>query len=155
MGDYWDHRPIPETAVLVGVIRNDQSPEQAEEYLAELAFLAKTAGAETRAVYTQRLETSHPKTFIGSGKLAEVKEYFGVFSVALLYKKTPYFPPVGYKTRGKAVYGCCRACMESNNQALCHHTKEIERAFKIVLTSGSLPPTVPEQTQLSPSGASS
>jgi len=75
MGDYWDHRPIPETAVLVGVIRNDQSPEQAEEYLAELAFLAKTAGAETRAVYTQRLETSHPKTFIGSGKLAEVKEY--------------------------------------------------------------------------------
>ena len=60
---------------MVGVIRNDQSPEQAEEYLAELAFLAKTAGAETRAVYTQRLETSHPKTFIGSGKLAEVKEY--------------------------------------------------------------------------------
>ncbi len=61
--------------MLVGVIRNDQSPEQAEEYLAELAFLAKTAGAETRAVYTQRLEVSHPKTFIGSGKLAEVKEF--------------------------------------------------------------------------------
>ena len=75
MGDYWDHRPYPETAVLVGVIRNDQSPELAEEYLDELAFLAETAGAETRKVFTQRLEVSHPKTFIGSGKLEEVKAY--------------------------------------------------------------------------------
>jgi GTPase len=75
MGDYWDHRPQPETAVLVGVIRNDQSPELAEEYLDELAFLAETAGAEKRAVFTQRLEVSHPKTFIGSGKLAEVKAF--------------------------------------------------------------------------------
>ena len=45
MGDYWDHRPYPETAVLVGVITQDQSPELAEEYLDELAFLAETAGA--------------------------------------------------------------------------------------------------------------
>ena len=75
MGDYWDHRPYPETAVLVGVISSDQSPELAEEYLDELAFLAETAGAETRAVFTQRLEVAHPKTFIGSGKLAEVKEF--------------------------------------------------------------------------------
>jgi len=75
MGDYWDHRPYPETAVLVGVIRNDQSPELAQEYLDELAFLAETAGAETRAVFTQRLEVSHPKTFIGAGKLAELKAF--------------------------------------------------------------------------------
>ncbi|MCP4312232.1 MAG: GTPase HflX [Bacteroidetes bacterium] len=75
MGDYWDHRPYPETAVLVGVIRSDQTPELAEEHLDELAFLAETAGAETRAVYTQRLEVSHPKTFIGSGKLSEVREF--------------------------------------------------------------------------------
>ena len=61
--------------MLVGVIRNDQSPELAEEHLAELAFLAETAGAETRAVFTQRLEVSHPKTFIGSGKLDEVKAF--------------------------------------------------------------------------------
>ncbi len=75
MGDYWDHRPYPETAVLVGVITQDQSPEQAEEYLDELAFLAETAGAETKAVFTQRLEVTHPKTFIGSGKLAEVRDF--------------------------------------------------------------------------------
>jgi len=75
MGDYWDHRPQRETAVLVGVITKDQSEVMAREYLEELAFLADTAGAEQRAVFTQRLEVPHPKTFIGSGKLNEVKEY--------------------------------------------------------------------------------
>ncbi len=75
MGDYWDHRPYPESAILVGVITHDQSSEQAQEYLDELAFLAETAGAETRAVFTQKLDVPHPKTFIGSGKLAEVKDY--------------------------------------------------------------------------------
>lgn len=75
MGDYWDHRPYPETAVLVGVITQDQSAEQSREYLDELAFLAETAGAETKAVFTQRLDVSHPKTFIGSGKLAEVSDF--------------------------------------------------------------------------------
>ncbi|MFO7671908.1 MAG: GTPase HflX [Bacteroidales bacterium] len=75
MGDYWDHRPYPESAVLVGVITQDQSPELAEEHLDELAFLAETAGAETLAVFTQRLEVPNPKTFIGTGKLAEVKEF--------------------------------------------------------------------------------
>jgi GTP-binding protein HflX len=75
MGDYWDHRPQRETAVLVGVITQDQTEGMAKEYLEELAFLADTAGAERRAVFTQRLEVPHPKTFIGSGKLLEVKEF--------------------------------------------------------------------------------
>ncbi len=75
MGDYWDHRPQPETAVLVGVITQNQTEEMAREYLEELAFLADTAGAERRAIFTQRLDVPHPKTFIGSGKLNEVREY--------------------------------------------------------------------------------
>jgi len=75
MGDYWDHRPYTETAVLVGVITQGQTEEMAREYLEELAFLAETAGAELRAVYTQRLEVPHPKTFIGSGKLNEVRDF--------------------------------------------------------------------------------
>jgi len=74
MGDYWDHRPYPETAVLVGVITQNQTEEMAGEYLEELAFLTETAGAEIRAVFTQRLEVPHPRTFIGSGKLNEVKD---------------------------------------------------------------------------------
>lgn len=75
MGDYWDHRHYPETAVLVGVINSQQTEEMAGEYLEELAFLAETAGAELRGVFTQRLNVPHPKTFIGSGKLAEVREF--------------------------------------------------------------------------------
>lgn len=75
MGDYWDHRPYPETAVLVGVINQGQSEELASDYLEELAFLTETAGAQIRAVYTQRLDAPHPKTFIGAGKLGQVKEF--------------------------------------------------------------------------------
>jgi len=75
MGDYWDHRPQRETAVLVGVITQNQTEVMAREYLEELAFLADTAGADRRAVFTQRLEVPHPKTFIGSGKLQDVKEF--------------------------------------------------------------------------------
>jgi GTP-binding protein HflX len=75
MGDYWDHRPQRETAVLVGVITQNQTEEMAREYLEELAFLVDTAGAEQRAVFTQRLDVPNPKTFIGSGKLNEVREY--------------------------------------------------------------------------------
>jgi len=75
MGDYWDHRPYQETAVLVGVITRDQTEEMSREYLEELTFLAETAGAEVRGLFTQRLEVTHPKTFIGSGKLNEVREF--------------------------------------------------------------------------------
>ena len=75
MGDYWDHRPQKETAVLVGVITQNQTEAMSREYLEELAFLADTAGAEQRAIFTQRLDVPHPKTFIGSGKLIEVREY--------------------------------------------------------------------------------
>ena len=75
MGDYYDHSPGPDTAVLVGVINQDQTEEMAAEYLEELAFLTETAGAEPRAVFTQRLEVPNPRTFIGSGKLAEVREF--------------------------------------------------------------------------------
>lgn len=75
MEEYWDHRPYPEKAILVGVVQQGQTDTMAQEYLDELAFLADTAGADTRAVFTQRLEVPHPRTFIGSGKLAEVKEF--------------------------------------------------------------------------------
>ncbi len=75
MGDYWDHRVYPETVVLVGVISKGQTEETAADYLEELRFLVETAGAEPRAIFTQRLDVPHPKTFIGSGKLEEVKNF--------------------------------------------------------------------------------
>ncbi|MCW3103060.1 MAG: hflX [Bacteroidetes bacterium] len=62
-----------ETAVLVGMINRSQDEVKVKEYLDELDFLAETAGAKILKRYTQRLEHPDPGTFIGSGKLNEIK----------------------------------------------------------------------------------
>ncbi len=64
-----------ERAVLVGVIQKDQTIEQVNEYLDELAFLAETAGAITINKFTQKLERPDSKTFVGKGKLEEIANY--------------------------------------------------------------------------------
>ena len=64
-----------EKAVLVGVIQKDQTEEQVDEYLAELAFLAETAGAIAIKIFKQRLQHPDSKTFVGKGKLEEIKQY--------------------------------------------------------------------------------
>jgi GTP-binding protein HflX len=64
-----------ENVVLVGVITKEQNEEKSKEYLDELEFLTYTAGGEVVKRFVQRLEFPHPKTFIGSGKLAELKGY--------------------------------------------------------------------------------
>ena len=66
---------MSEKAVLVGLITPDVTHDQAYEYLEELAFLAKTAGAEPLRNFTQRLPHPDNKTFIGKGKIEEVKLY--------------------------------------------------------------------------------
>lgn len=64
-----------EKTVLVGVIQKDQTDQQVREYLDELAFLAETAGAETVKRFTQKLAHPDSKTFVGKGKLEEIKDY--------------------------------------------------------------------------------
>jgi GTP-binding protein HflX len=64
-----------ETAVIVGLINRSQSEETAKEYLDELEFLADTAGAKVLKRYTQRLEHPDSRTFIGAGKLIEVRNF--------------------------------------------------------------------------------
>ena len=64
-----------ETCILVGVASQNQKREQLEEYLDELAFLATTADAVTKKVFIQALSKPDVKTFVGSGKLLEIKEY--------------------------------------------------------------------------------
>lgn len=64
-----------ERAVLVGVIQKDQTEPQVQEYLDELAFLAETAGAVAVKRFTQKLAHPDSRTFIGKGKLEEIKEY--------------------------------------------------------------------------------
>lgn len=62
-----------EKVVLVGLITKLQDEEKAQEYLDELAFLAYTAGGEVIKRYTQKLDMPNPKTFIGTGKIEEIK----------------------------------------------------------------------------------
>ena len=64
-----------EKAVLVGLITQNQDEEKVKEYLDELEFLTYTAGGEVLKRFTQKVEMPNPKTFIGSGKLDEVKDY--------------------------------------------------------------------------------
>ncbi len=72
---------VEEKAVLVGVINKEQSAKEVEEYLDELAFLTKTAGGIPYERFIQRIDTPNPKTYIGSGKLSEIKEYIKENSV--------------------------------------------------------------------------
>lgn len=62
-------------AVLVGLVQKDQTAEQVTEYLDELAFLAETAGAVTVNRFTQKMLRPDSKTFVGKGKLEEIKDY--------------------------------------------------------------------------------
>jgi len=73
-----------EKAILIGVITPEQNKNQAEEYLDELAFLAKTAGAIPVKKITQKLAVPNNKTFIGKGKIEEVKEIAKEMEVELI-----------------------------------------------------------------------
>lgn len=66
---------VEEKCIIVGVINSSINEEIAHEYLDELEFLAETAGAITFNRFLQKLPYPNPKTFVGKGKLAEIKEY--------------------------------------------------------------------------------
>jgi len=70
-----------ETAVLVALINRQQSEEQTKEYLDELSFLAETLGTKTIKTVTQKLDTPDVTTFVGKGKLEEIREYVKAMSV--------------------------------------------------------------------------
>jgi len=64
-----------ETAVLVGLITKEQDEEKTKEYLDELEFLADTAGAVTVKRFTQRVAGPSSVTYVGKGKLEEIRQY--------------------------------------------------------------------------------
>ena len=66
---------ISEKAILIGVITQHQNEKQSEEYLDELEFLTLTAGGVAVKRFVQKLERPNPKTFLGTGKLEDVKAY--------------------------------------------------------------------------------
>ncbi|GAB3945794.1 GTPase HflX [Spirosoma harenae] len=65
----------PETAVLVALITQKQTADQTKEYLDELAFLAETSGVTTIKSFTQKLDHPDNRTFVGKGKLEEIKTF--------------------------------------------------------------------------------
>ena len=64
-----------EKTVLVGLTTREQNEAKTAEYLDELAFLAETAGAEPMARFTQKIEYPNPRTYVGTGKLEEIRQY--------------------------------------------------------------------------------
>jgi GTP-binding protein HflX len=73
-----------EKAVLVGLITPEQNEQKVEEYLDELAFLADTAGCEPVGRFRQRLDYPHPVTFVGHGKLQEIKTYVADHDIGIV-----------------------------------------------------------------------
>lgn len=71
-------------AVLVGLVTDGSTVAEVQEYLAELAFLAETAGAIPLKQFYQRLEKPNPRTFVGSGKMEEIKSYVTDHEVSLV-----------------------------------------------------------------------
>lgn len=68
----------------MGVVTKDQTQEQSQEYLDELAFLAETAGAVTYKRFTQKMQHPDSKTFVGKGKLEEIKTYIVLKEIKLV-----------------------------------------------------------------------
>lgn len=80
----YDTAPQVDTAILVSIIRQNQSERQTEEHLDELAFLTETLGAKTVYRFTQRMEKPDIRTFVGSGKLEEIAAYIKHFEVDMV-----------------------------------------------------------------------
>jgi GTPase len=83
------HEPIitqvmPEKAILIGVIDKYHDIREVNDYLQELSFLVETAGAIPEKTFIQRLEYPDPKTFVGSGKLIEIKDYVSLHETDLV-----------------------------------------------------------------------
>ena len=73
-----------ETAILVGLINKVQDEQQLQEYLDELEFLAFTANASISKRFTQRLDMPNPATFIGTGKIQEIRDYVNAHKIDMV-----------------------------------------------------------------------
>ena len=102
-----------EKSVLIGLITPEVTQEQACEYLDELAFLAKTAGAKPIRNFTQRLAKPDNKTFIGRGKMEEVKLYVEQYEIdAIIFDDD--LSPSQIRNIEKLFEGKCKILDRSN-----------------------------------------
>jgi GTP-binding protein HflX len=72
---FYDTAEKQERVVLVGIITPNETEEQEKEYLEELEFLVETAGGETIRSFTQKMKHPERATFVGTGKLEEIRDY--------------------------------------------------------------------------------
>lgn len=75
---------VEEKCVLVGVITQEMTETQAKDYIDELAFLAETAGATTVETFQQKVQVANPKTYVGKGKLEEIRDYVKSNEISLV-----------------------------------------------------------------------
>ena len=75
---------VEERCILVGVITSETSEEVAQEHLDELEFLAETAGAITVEKFFQKLPYPNPRTYVGTGKLEEIKQCMKALDIELI-----------------------------------------------------------------------
>ncbi|MBM3916848.1 MAG: GTPase HflX [Sphingomonadales bacterium] len=75
---------VEERCVLVGVITSETTEDVAQEHLDELEFLAETAGAITVEKFFQKLPYPNPRTYVGTGKLEEIKQYMKALDIELI-----------------------------------------------------------------------
>ncbi len=75
---------LPEKAVLIGLVHNEQNEEKLKEYLDELSFLATTAGAKTLKSFYQKVEHPDSRTYVRRGKLEEIKKYIDKHDIELV-----------------------------------------------------------------------
>lgn len=76
--------PVQEKAILVGLITRGQNESMVQEYLDELEFLAETAGVITTKRFVQKMDTPNPRTFVGQGKLNEIKAWINETEIDLV-----------------------------------------------------------------------
>ena len=84
MSNLYSTEVVAEKAILIGVINQYQGERQVNDFLQELAFLAETAGAIPVKRFIQKLEVPHPRTFVGTGKLAEIQDYIKENNIDLI-----------------------------------------------------------------------
>jgi len=84
MGKGFNTVAVKERVVLVGVINKEQPEEKVKDYLEELSFLTETAGGLPVKTFTQRMEGPNARTFIGEGKLLEIKEFVALNDIDLV-----------------------------------------------------------------------
>tara|TARA_Y100000739_G_C20607676_1_gene466641 strand:+ start:1808 stop:2974 length:1167 start_codon:yes stop_codon:yes gene_type:complete len=105
---------LKERAVLIGLITSDISKELIKEYLLELAFLAKTAGADTIKSFTQKLPHPDKSTFLGKGKTAEISEFVKSNDISLVIFDDELSPT--QLRNVEKIYGC--KILDRNNLIL-------------------------------------